>query len=171
MNRLVLFLAILFWTNNILCAEPAEVHVLARGPIIQLVRRSQLPCKCGIDANQEACTAFVGERLTCQCEQSHTSWRISARAQFIPVMYVLGVDFVSHERDHIKDIDESLRGYLTLLSTLQFDSADSCQRKVTTEVTRFHMTMDEFKEDSNVRRHPNYRRRLVPQTDSFRPGW
>lgn len=161
MHRLLLVLAVLLWTSDILRAQQRETHVLVRQPLVVLIPSFKLPAVCGTNAdNLQACTAFVAERLGCQCERRDSGWRMVVSAQFIPVMYVLGPDYVSHERDHIKDIEQSLRKYLIEEQSIQFDSVEACEREATVQSANFAKTMNRFKEDSQVARHRGYQRRV-----------
>lgn len=160
MNRLLLVLPFLLGTGDILRAQQPEAHVLVAEPIVVLVRRFELAGKCGTKAKIEACTAFVGQRLSCRCGLGADAWKLAASAQFIPVMYLLGPDHVSHERDHIDDVERSLRAYLGDLQTMRFESAEACQREAEARTGSFTTTMDRLKEDSNVKRHRGYQRRL-----------
>jgi len=166
MNRLLLVLPLLLWTKDILRAQQPEGHVLVREPIVVLVRRFDLAEKCGTTKKIEACTAFVGQRLSCRCEPSGDGWKLAASAQFIPVMYLLGPAHVLHERDHIDDVERSLRAYLGDLQALRFDSAEACQREAAARADSFTRTMDRFKEDSNVMRHRGYHRKLPIITEA-----
>ena len=102
----------------------------------------------------EACTVFVGQRLTCVCEARDGGWRINPHAQFIPVMYVLGADRVGHEHDHIGDIETALSSWLQTLQRRQFATPSGCEDFAASETSRFTQIMDGFKRESNAKRHP-----------------
>ena len=131
--------------------EGAEL--LIPRPLVHLVRRADLPRVCNTEVRVEGCTAFAGQVLTCACERAGDGWGIAARAQFIPVLYLLGPDHVAHERDHIGDIESSLRQFLRALEGERFESLTLCQSFAQSEQRSFVATMDGFKIDSNVRRH------------------
>lgn len=157
MNRrsLVLFLSLL--CTNAWGEEPSGA-VFARKPIVNLVRPFRLPDVCRTSARVEACTAFVGQVLTCICEPADGVWHITAHAQFIPVLYVTNGDHLAHEREHIHDIEEAARAYVLGLASRTFDSERTCRAATAYETARFPRLMDLFKDDSNARRHRRYRR-------------
>ena len=152
MKRLLLLLAVTFCYAAILDARAGETNVLSRRPIMNVVRPSQLPQACGV-RNAEACTAFVGQRLTCRCERIGAGWMIVAHAQFIPVMYVTNGEHLAHEREHIGDIETSLAIYLDALGKRKFPTSSECERTAAEEASRFTRTMDGFKLQSNELRH------------------
>lgn len=155
--HLILLLSILVWTSDIVCAQEGDSHVLVREPMVILVPRFKLPQLCATKVEVEACTAFVGQRLLCECGRKDGAWAISSTAQFIPVMYVLGADHVSHERGHIRDVERSLAAYIGAQELLRFESLDACRRTAAEQMAHFPATMDRFKRESNEARHPSYR--------------
>ena len=152
----LLFLVTALWNTGIIGASAEDANVRARVPIVILARRFDLPRLCGTPVKVDACTAFVGQRLTCVCEARDGGWRITAHAQFIPVMYVLGADRVGHERDHIGDIETALSSYLQTLQRRQFATSSDCEDVAANEMSRFTQIMDNFKRESNAKRHPRY---------------
>lgn len=160
MRSLLLLVTILIGADNNVCAEDVNVHVLVHEPLVVLVRRFNLPTVCATDARIEACTATVGQRLSCRCERATTGWHMTASAQFIPVMYVMGPDYVQHEREHIRDLRRSLTAYVSGLEERQFESETVCEREAAELAASFPATMDRFKDDSNAARHPGYRRQV-----------
>lgn len=132
--------------------------VSVRKPSVFLVLPSQLRDVCRTSAKVEACTAFVGQVLTCSCELTGTEWRIRARAQFIPMMYVTNTKHLAHERDHIRDIERATITYVQQLALRAFDSRASCTAAAAHETAQFPRLMNRFKDDSNATRHPGYQR-------------
>lgn len=122
--------------------------------MIRMVRRADLPQACFTAENVEACTAFVGQVLTCDCLAAEAGWRLEARAQFIPVMYLTGGTHVRHEQEHINDVRQSLSGYLAAIEEMRFVSAGDCERAAHRQRAGFTRLMDRFKLDSNQLRHP-----------------
>lgn len=147
MRRLLLSIALLSTAR-------LSADILVREPMIVFTRRFELPRVCGTSVRVDACTAFVGQRLAPRCEARDGRWHLTAAAQFIPVMYVLGVDRIGHERDHITDIETSLAHYLRDLEQRPFASAEECEAAGSAEAARFPRVMDDFKRESNAKRHP-----------------
>ncbi|HSG63372.1 MAG TPA: hypothetical protein VLD39_00155 [Gammaproteobacteria bacterium] len=81
-------------------------------------------------------------------------WGMRARAGFIPVMYVAGPVWVSHEREHVRDVRDRVESYLFALSLLRFDSQQGCVERASREEGGFARLMDGFKLESNAAMHP-----------------
>jgi hypothetical protein len=135
-------------------AQEVEPEVLVRDPILRFVRAADLPKNCGTSVRIEACTAFAGQRLACDCEPRGEAWRIVARAQFIPVMYILGAKHVVHEREHVQDIRDAVERHVRSLSAVVFESEESCHAAADSHMAGFTSLMDGFKLASNATRHP-----------------
>lgn len=148
-------------SGSILRAQDVELEVLVRDPIVRFVRAADLPRQCGTGAKIEACTAFAGQRLACDCEQTGDRWRLGARAQFIPVMYILGAKHVVHEREHVSDIRAAVEDHVRLLNALEFESAESCGAEAEYHTAAFTSVMDGFKLASNAARHPQLARTVA----------
>jgi hypothetical protein len=152
-NRLILVVAVFVFSVE------AAGEVFSRRPMISLVRPFNLPAVCGTTRPIEACTRFVGQVLTCACEANPISgWRMSARAQFIPMIYMTSGEHLAHEHEHIRDIAGSVGSYAERLESLSFDSLEECERVASEETSRFPRTMDRFKDESNALRDPGYQR-------------
>jgi len=154
MNALLLVTLTASLNGTIILPSPSGNHVLAREPMVRLVRRAEIPQRCGKGANVEACTAFVGQRLECACAITDGAWSIQSRAQFIPVMYVAGPVWVSHEREHVRDVRERVESHLLTLSLARFATQDDCNERATREEQGFAPMMDRFKLESNAAMHP-----------------
>ncbi|HUO84772.1 MAG TPA: hypothetical protein VM534_06615, partial [Thermoanaerobaculia bacterium] len=147
------------WLALLPAALQADPAVFVARPMVMMVRKADLGRACSTAVKVEACTAFAGQVLTCNCERVGEAWRIEARAQFIPVMYVTGAERVAHEKEHIGDVQAALSGYLARLEAARFESSAACEETATVTSARFTRLMDSFKEDSNERFHPRYRRK------------
>lgn len=155
MKRSLITLVLLTISSGfILRAQDVEPEVLVRDPIVRFVRAADLPKNCGTGVRIEACTAFAGQRLICDCEQRGEEWRMVARAQFIPVMYILGAKHVVHEREHVDDIRSAVEEHVRSLSAVVFKSAERCHAAADSHMVGFTSMMDEFKLASNAARHP-----------------
>lgn len=152
MRRFLIVLTVTILVHNNLYAADADTHVFVREPMTILVRPFQLPRLCATGRDVMACTATLGQRLSCRCGLKNGAWAIDARAQFIPVMYVLGPERVLHEREHIGDLERALSAYVNALERQRFDSDDACQRISRAAMAEFSITMDQFKRDSNAAR-------------------
>ncbi|MHB0970752.1 MAG: hypothetical protein ACYC7A_03370 [Thermoanaerobaculia bacterium] len=154
MKRSLITLVLLIVSSESILRAQEEPEVLVRDPIIRFVRAADLPKNCGTGVRIEACTAFAGQRLTCDCEQRGEEWRIVARAQLIPVMYIVGAKHVVHEREHVDDIRSAVEQHVRSLSAVVFESAERCNAAAASHMAGFTSLMDEFKLASNAARHP-----------------
>lgn len=73
-----------------------------------------------------ACTDFVGARLDCDCAPDAAQWRLDARAQVIPFLYLGDITQLPHERRHIDDVREGIVAHLQRLAAIRFPSAAAC---------------------------------------------
>jgi hypothetical protein len=112
-----------------------------------------------------ACTAFRDE-FSCSCEQMRQQWRLDVSVQVTPSIYLWKPEYLGHENDHIGDIRVAVIRYVHELEERRFVSSEECSAVAQGETDGFHHLMDTFKEDSNAKRHPFYRRRVptVPTT-------
>lgn len=134
----------------------ADDRVLARKPIVTLVRASQIRHSCHTAAVVHGCTYFTGQRLVCECRPSPDGWRIDARAQFIPVMVVTDADSLWHETAHVADIERSAIAHVTELSSRRFASQNACEADAAAESARFIEVMNAFKDASNHELHRRF---------------
>lgn len=161
MKGMVFSILLLASSSTILRAEEAKEGVAVREPIVEFVRHADLQRSCGSDTRVEACTAFAGQRLDCACGPAGDGWRMEAHAQFIPVMYIDGPEYVAHERDHIEDIRASLARYLESLRMLRFHSAEECRAAAALREATFLGVMDALKVESQTARHPRFTHRAA----------
>jgi hypothetical protein len=123
--------------------------------LVRLVpNMDDMPKTCATNRDVKACTAFAGQQLTCSCALDGDEWRMSARAQYIPVLYVSNSTYRSHEELHIRDVDAALRNYLDELANRRFATAADCDVAARTASGSFEAVMDQFKIESNMLRHP-----------------
>ena len=106
-----------------------------------------------------ACTAFRDE-FSCSCEQMRQQWRLDVSVQVTPSIYLWKPEYLGHENDHIGDIRVAVIRYVHELEERRFVSSEECSAVAQGETDGFHHLMDTFKEDSNAKRHPFYRRRV-----------
>ena len=107
------------------------------------------------------CTAFR-ELFSCSCQQVLQQWRLDVSVQVTPSIYLWKVGYLGHENDHIGDIRVAVLRYMHGLDVKGYASSEECRDVAQHEADGFHHLMDTFKEDSNAKRHPFYRRRLPP---------
>jgi len=131
----------------------ASGEVVVYKPLMRLVRPFQLPRHCGDGPRIKACTAFVGERLDCDCVLSDGGWKIDARAQFLPVMFVTGPTWVGHEQAHVDDIRGRVESHLQTITLSRFERPEECRVFADRERDRFGRLMDGFKLESNAALH------------------
>ena len=111
-----------------------------------------------------ACTAFQ-DVFSCACEQTLQRWQLDVSVRVTPSIYLWKPEYLGHENDHIRDIRVAVLQYVHGLEERRFDSLEDCSAIAQRETDGFHHLMDTFKEDSNAKRHPFYRRRVpaVPE--------
>jgi hypothetical protein len=110
------------------------------------------------------CTAFR-ELFSCSCEPVLQQWRLDVSVRVTPSIYLWKLGYLGHEKDHIGDIRVAVLGYVRDLEEQGYASLEECRDVAQRETGGFHHLMDTFKEDSNVKRHPFYRRRLPPEPE------
>lgn len=121
-----------------------------------------MPATCATTRDVRACTAFAGQQLACTCALKGSEWRISARAQYIPVLYLGSFEHRAHEELHIRDVDAALKNDLAELVGRRFASAAECEAAGHAASRSFEAAMDRFKRESNTRRHPPGNRAYHP---------
>ena len=111
-----------------------------------------------------ACTAFR-DVFSCSCEETMQRWQLDVSIQVTPSIYLWKPEYLGHENDHIGDIRVAVLRYVHELDERRFASLEDCSAVAQHETDGFHHLMDTFKEDSNAKRHPFYRRRVpaVPE--------
>lgn len=160
MTRLLALAVLAVLGTDIVRAEALRDSVSVRQPLTRLVRPNEVAAKCGVPG-VAACTAFVGQRLDCDCEREGSFWTIRSRAAFIPVIVLSDATWVHHEREHIEDVRVAAEAYLQKLGAREFASSESCEAAAAAEVGGFPATMDRFKLESNLARHPKFATRLA----------
>jgi hypothetical protein len=114
---------------------------------------------CNSKENIFACTAFRDE-FSCSCEQMQQRWQLDVSVRVTPSIYLWKPEYLGHERDHIGDIRVAVLRYVHELEERRFVSLEECSGVARSETEGFDHLMDTFKEDSNAKRHPFYRRRV-----------
>src|SRR5438034_899905 len=107
------------------------------------------------------CTAFR-ELFSCSCHQVLEQWRLDVSVRVTPSIYLWKPGYLGHENDHIGDIRVAVLRHVHDLDERAYSSLEECREVAQRETDGFHHLMDTFKEDSNAKRHPFYRRRLAP---------
>jgi len=158
MNYLLLIALSTSLNGIMILPSPRPGRVVVRDPMIRLVRPTEISIHCGKGANVEACTAFVGQRLECACRQGEAGWRLEARAQFIPVMFLTGARWAGHEHEHVADIRVRVEAHLRALDLLRFETLEECQTNAAHQSHTFPELMDRFKRESNAAMHPRLAR-------------
>ncbi|HKO54298.1 MAG TPA: hypothetical protein VJ276_00390 [Thermoanaerobaculia bacterium] len=134
-----------------LCAAAQEWSVEVAPPRKRLVTRNDLVIYCRSDREIDGCTEFLGETLRCECRPAAGSWAMTARAQFVPYMYVVRTDVEEHEQLHIDDLREQVRRYFVDLTARRFDDGESCRGAAEFEMTVFNLRLDLFRKLSQKR--------------------
>ena len=110
---------------------------------------------CRTDRNIEACTKFLGETLRCECRRIGSQWKIAARAQFIPYVYLSAPreDLVEHEEEHVEDLREQVTSHLHEITSATHPDRETCESVAEFERATFGMRMDLFRRLSNRKLH------------------
>jgi hypothetical protein len=138
----------------LMAAAPAaaqEWSVDVAAPRKRLVSRNDLVIHCQNDHEINGCTEFLGELLRCDCRRTGNRWSMTARAQFIPYMYVVRPDVEEHEQLHIDDLREQLGRYFVDLTARRFEDGESCRSAAEFEMTVFNLRLDLFRKLSQKR--------------------
>lgn len=116
---------------------------------------------CTMDKNDYifGCTAFQ-ELFSCSCRQVLDKYRLDVSVRVTPSIYLWKLQYLGHENDHIGDIRVAILRYMHDLDERGYASLEECSQVARRETAGFHYLLDTFKEDSSVKRHPSYRRRL-----------
>jgi hypothetical protein len=122
---------------------------------------------CNSNVYIDACTAFR-EVFSCSCKQMLQQWRLDVSVRVTPSMFLWKLESAGHENDHIGDIRVAVLQYVNDLDERRYPSFEECRDVAQHETDGFHHLMDTFKEDSNAKRHPFYRRRLPALPKSSR---
>ena len=142
---------------------PVTLLVLAvvfLDPRITIVpNQAQLTKTCNSAAHLYACTAFT-HSFSCSCELAKAGWRLRPIVQVTPLMYLWNTTYFAHEHSHIEDLRGSMLEYVGELESRAYATLEECSGDADREKQSFTGTIDVFKEDSNVKRHPFYKRRL-----------
>jgi hypothetical protein len=121
--------------------------------IVRLTDHSQLRATCRTDRTDRACTDFVGRRLTAACAADGDRWRIDARAQFIPFVYLWDVSALFHERAHIDDVRGEVARHLDALTAQRFATPAACEGTANAASAGFESEMNAMLRRSNARLH------------------
>lgn len=135
------------------CALAQAWSVEVAAPRKRLVTRNDLVIYCQSDREIDGCTEFLGELLRCDCRRDGSRWSMTARAQFIPYMYIVRADIEEHEQLHIDDLREQLGRYFTDLTARRFEDSESCRSAAEFEMTVFNLRLDLFRKLSQRRLH------------------
>jgi hypothetical protein len=152
--NLVLLSAIVLQVPNVAVA-PARVSLVTN--------EARLHQICGVEGKLSACTLFVGFRLKANCSSGPWGWRITASAQFRPLMFLLEGRAMKHEYDHVADVRESVQRYLAELEQRHFPAEEACQDETDLARSGFKEQMQRAARDSHVKRHPGSNLRFLGQ--------
>ena len=132
-------------------AQEWSVDIVA--PRKRLVTRNDLVLYCRNDREINGCTEFLGETLRCDCRREGASWSMTARAQFVPYMYLVRPDIEEHEQAHVDDLRQQIGRYFDDLTARRFESGESCRNAAEFEMTVFNLRVDLFRKLSQERLH------------------
>jgi hypothetical protein len=131
-----------------------DSFVTIEAPIIRVVPTiKHLYEWCGAAGPFDACTHFIGFRLEAACGQQGGGWSMRAVATFRPWILLKNLSSLSHEHDHIDDVEQSVAAYVASLQAMTFDQAGDCQAAVIREKSAFGSRLREFAQLSTEVRH------------------
>ncbi len=119
----------------------------------RVVPSQELALYCRGNREIEGCTEFLGEILRCRCLRADDGWRMTARAQLVPYMYVTRPPLEGHEQLHLDDLREQIGRLLEQLTAQRFADPESCRGAAEFEMTVFNLRMDLMRKLSNARLH------------------
>jgi len=122
-------------------------------PRQRIVKRDELVIHCRNNREIAGCTELLGEMLRCDCRRAGERWAITARAQFVPYMYVLRADVAGHEQLHLDDLRDQLASYFGDLTARRYLDGESCRSAAEFEMAVFSLRMDLLRKLSNLRLH------------------
>lgn len=130
------------------------VHTVTRVMI-----ESQLARLCGARPIR-ACTHFIGRQLSGECHRGPTGWKAHPRAQYGIKTFLSRTQSLiedshtlSHERDHIRDVNGDVAAHLESLRARSFEDADDCRDAMSQAIAGFSSVMDSILLHSNGARH------------------
>ena len=82
-----------------------------------------------------------------------------ATATFRPWIFLRNLAQLTHEREHIGDLQRSVAAHAAALEGLVFAAPEDCRARSVQESLRFGEVMRVFARQSNEARHPVLRRR------------
>jgi hypothetical protein len=147
--------AILLLPSRLQSYEPdASRFVVVADPLVRVVPTADhLREWCGVSGNIEACTRFIAFRLETTCVPAADQWAMRATATFRPWIFLRNLAQLTHEHDHIGDVQRSVAGHVAALEGLSFPAAEECRARSLQEATRFGELMRVFARESNETRH------------------
>ena len=121
----------------------------------QIVPARDLRVLCRADHPVDACTEFRGEVLRCRCERNGAQWKITARAQLIPYVYLSAPhrSVQAHEKLHLEDLRERIESYLMDVTRATHADRETCESVAHFESATFTLRMDLFRRLSNRKLH------------------
>ena len=134
--------------------EDANRFVIVLQPMVRLVPTQQHLLEwCGVEGNIEACTRFISYRLEASCAPAGAEWGLRATATFRPWIFLRNMAQLTHEREHIGDVQRYAAAHVAALEGLTFATADDCRQRSIQETASFAETMRAFAKRSNEERH------------------
>lgn len=135
-------------------ASAFEIEI-APARTLRVPSPAELRIVCRHDKDIHGCTEFLGETLTCECGLHGNEWRIRARAQLIPYVYLEKNRpmVLKHEKLHIEDLRNQIDAHLANVTKRAYPDRESCAAAATFETATFPLPMDLFRRLSNRRLH------------------
>ncbi len=132
------------------------LQVTVEEPLLRVVPTiDHLRQWCAAEGSYDACTQFIAYRLEARCvPDGQQGWSMDAAARFRPWIFLYNLRQLSHEREHIGDVQRSAEELVAGLEHLRFASAEECEARALTERAAFGAAMRNFATASNAKRHP-----------------
>lgn len=113
---------------------------------------AQMTCPASHLRQPDPLQQLVESRIAAQ--RFEHRWTIEAAATFRPWIFVRGAEHLTHEHEHIRDVERFTAQHVAGLEALSFPSGDACLQRSIQEASSFGETMRAFARRSNEERHP-----------------
>lgn len=134
------------WTHTPTPSPVPQVTVNELKP--RLLLPEVFRARCGAKAI-DACTRFIGYKLTARCTSNDGLWNIASAAEFTPMIMMVNTTRYRHELEHVQDVKTLAERYLLDLENRTFTTLSTCEQEATNERLLFKKRMQDFAEESN----------------------
>jgi hypothetical protein len=142
-------------TGSSHATETGQGTVVVEAAVVRLVPTlERLRQSCVVAGKYDACTNFIGFRIAATCTGDGDSWRMRVSATFRPWIVLQNIRQLSHEQEHIRDVERSVKAHVITLQRIEFSEMNVCRQRAFEETRAFGSRMKSFAAASTARRHP-----------------